>query len=130
MARVLDYLLDNAVKFTDEGEVVLDVVRQAGQVLLRVRDTGIGIGEAFMPALFEAFTQESTGLTRSHDGVGIGLTVAQRLTELLGGSITVDSEKGQGSVFTVRFPAMTSPAQRTAMRLVRRKRNTSGNVTT
>ncbi len=130
VVRVLDYLLDNAVKFTDEGEVVLEVARQADRVLLRVRDTGIGIDSAFMPDLFEAFTQESTGLTRSHDGIGIGLTVAQRLTELLGGSISVESEKGQGSMFTVRFPATASPAHRAAARMTRRKRSTSGNVTT
>ena len=130
MRRVVDYLFDNAVKFTREGEVVLEVKRQGNQVILRVRDTGVGIGPEFLPHLFEAFTQESTGLTRSHEGVGIGLTVAQRLTELLGGSISVESEKGKGSVFTVRFPARAPKASRMATRMVRRKRNTSGNITT
>ena len=130
VARVLDYLLDNAVKVTEEGEVVLSVKPQGDQVIFRVRDTGVGIGAKFLPQLFAAFTQESTGLTRSHEGVGIGLTVAQRLTELLGGSISVESEKGKGSVFAVRFPATPSTAQRKATRLVRRKRNTSGNITT
>ena len=122
--RVLDYLLDNAIKFTEEGEVIIDVGRQGKQVALCVRDTGVGIGEAFLPHLFDAFTQESTGLTRSHDGIGIGLTVARRLVELLDGSIAVASEKGQGTSFTVMLPAALPPARQIPARMIRRKRAT------
>lgn len=116
---ILDYLLDNAIKFTEEGEVILEVGRQADRVTFSVRDTGVGIDQAFLPHLFEAFTQESTGLTRSHGGIGIGLTVAKRLVDLLDGSITVESEKGRGTVFTVKLPA-SPPARPT--RMIRRKR--------
>ena len=120
--RILDYLLDNAIKFTEEGEVVLEVGRQADRVTLCVRDTGVGIDQAFLPHLFEAFTQESTGLTRSHDGIGIGLTVARRLVDLLDGSITVESEKGRGTVFTVKLPAAAAPqARQIPARMIRRK---------
>ncbi len=116
---ILDYLLDNAIKFTEEGEVILEVGWQADRVTFSVRDTGVGIDQAFLPHLFEAFTQESTGLTRSHGGIGIGLTVAKRLVDLLDGSITVESEKGRGTVFTVKLPA-SPPARPT--RMIRRKR--------
>ncbi len=121
--RILDYLLDNAIKFTEEGEVVLEVGRQADRVTLCVRDTGVGIDQAFLPHLFEAFTQESTGLTRSHDGIGIGLTVAKRLVDLLDGSSKVESEKGRGTVFTVTLPAAASPpARHIPAWMIRRKR--------
>lgn len=122
VVRVLDYLVDNAVKFTEEGEVVLEVGQHADQVTLRLRDTGVGIDRAFLPHLFEAFTQESTGLTRSHDGIGIGLAIAKRLVELLNGSISVESEKGVGSVFTVRLPVAVLPPRQIPMRMTRRQR--------
>ena len=101
--------------------MVLEVGRQADRVMLCVRDTGVGIDQAFLPHLFEAFTQESTGLTRSHGGIGIGLTVAKRLVDLLDGSITVESEKGRGTVFTVKLPA-SPPARPIPARMIRRKR--------
>ncbi len=110
LERILDYLLDNALKFTEAGEVVVAVRRHEDQVALSVRDTGIGIDAAFLPHLFEAFTQESTGLTRTHGGIGLGLTVARRLAALIGGSITVESTKGKGSVFTAHFPVADPPA--------------------
>ena len=83
-------------------------------MLIRVKDTGIGISESFLPHLFEEFEQESSGLNRNHEGSGIGLTITKRLVDLMQGHITVESEKGEGTTFTVRLPAAAAAAQRAA----------------
>jgi PAS domain S-box-containing protein len=102
--RVVANLTGNALKFTERGEVAIEVAREEGATVLRVRDTGVGIGPAFKERLFEAFRQESDGLSRSHEGSGLGLAITHRLVEMMGGTIEVESEKGRGSVFTVRLP--------------------------
>ncbi|CAN5600097.1 hypothetical protein BH23BAC4_BH23BAC4_00280 [soil metagenome] len=105
-SRIITNLVSNAVKFTDQGAVTieLDSLPESGRVVMRVIDTGRGIDAAFLPVLFEPFRQESTGLARSHEGSGLGLTITQRLIELMNGSIEVESEVGQGTVFTVSLP--------------------------
>ena len=105
--RILYNLIGNAIKFTEEGGVTVEVTLRGGRVHVHVRDTGIGIDEAFLPDLFAEFQQESSGLARSHQGSGLGLAITARLVELLGGQIKVESEKGQGSTFTVSFPEAT-----------------------
>ncbi len=107
--RVLTNLISNALKFTERGGVTVRVARGEDEVVLEVTDTGIGIDPDFLPHLFDEFEQESQGFRRSHEGVGLGLTITHRLVELLGGRIEVRSEKGRGSTFTVAFPA--SPAE-------------------
>lgn len=102
--RILDNLMGNAIKFTDEGRVVVTVEPDAHEARIRVEDTGIGIREDFQERLFEDFQQESTGLGRDHEGAGLGLAITRRLIELMDGTIEVESTKGEGSVFTVRFP--------------------------
>ena len=106
--QILTNLVGNAIKFTEEGEVVVEVGVAAHRAYCRVRDTGIGIGAAFMPHLFEAFKQESTGLARSHEGSGLGLAITRRLVEAMQGTISVESEKGHGAVFTVSFPEVAA----------------------
>jgi len=69
-----------------------------------VEDTGVGIGAPFIDDLFTAFAQESTGTTRSYEGTGLGLTITHQLTKLMGGSIDVESVKGEGTTFTVTLP--------------------------
>jgi len=103
--------VNNALKFTEEGEVRVGVRRDGDAVQLRVEDTGIGIGSDFLPHLFDAFTQESDGMNRTYEGTGLGLTITKRLTELMGGTISVETEKGRGSVFTASF-ARTPRADR------------------
>jgi len=73
-------------------------------VILQVSDTGVGIDEAFLPHLFEEFKQESSGLNRSHEGSGLGLSITARLVNMMEGTIEVESEKGEGTTFTVAFP--------------------------
>jgi PAS domain S-box-containing protein len=103
--QALGNLVDNALKFTPEGGTVWVRVRADDEAAcLAVEDTGIGIGEAARSDIFDAFEQESTGLTREYEGSGLGLAIAQRLVDQLGGTLDVESEKGEGSCFTIRLP--------------------------
>lgn len=106
--RVLTNLVGNAIKFTAEGSVTVELDATTTSVVLRVRDTGVGIDPEFLPRLFEEFEQESTGIGRSHEGSGLGLTITHQLIERMGGSISVESEKGVGTVFEVCFPRTVS----------------------
>ncbi len=97
--------LASIIKFADAGgRITVAAHGDDASVWVAVEDTGTGISEAFLPELFDAFKQESTGISREHEGVGLGLAVTQRLVSLLGGTIDVESEKGVGTRFTVRLP--------------------------
>ncbi|PEN13747.1 hypothetical protein CRI94_06645 [Longibacter salinarum] len=104
----LQNLISNAIKFTEDGEVEVSVSRlnhrPDEQIQIAVRDTGIGISNDFQPYLFEDFRQESDGLTREHEGSGLGLAITKQLVEAMGGSISVETEHGTGSTFTISFP--------------------------
>ncbi len=103
--RILRNLLSNAVKFTGSGgSITVSARPQDDTVQIQVEDTGIGIEEEFVPHLFDAFEQESTGSKRTHEGSGLGLAVAQRLVQLMQGDITVSTEKGIGTRFTIELP--------------------------
>jgi signal transduction histidine kinase len=102
--RVLFHLLSNAVKFTLEGEICVTIRADAEWVAFSVTDTGIGIKPEERGSIFEPFWQGERPETRTTGGAGMGLSLAQKLTELLSGEIDVDSEVGRGSTFTVRFP--------------------------
>ena len=105
--QVLLNLLNNAVKFTERGEVAVtaeEVYSPQIAVRLRVLDTGIGIKPEDMAVLFQPFKQIDSGLTRNFEGTGLGLAICRRLLELMGGEIEVESEWGKGSVFTVILP--------------------------
>jgi PAS domain S-box-containing protein len=106
LAQVIGNLLSNACKFTDRGGHVWLTVEQNGeQVVVRVRDNGIGIAAAQFPRVFEMFAQVDTSLERSRDGLGIGLTLVKTLTEMHGGTVEVHSDGlGLGSEFAVSLP--------------------------
>ena len=111
LVRVLHNLVGNALKFTDEGEVVVSVRRgERGGVALEVRDTGIGIDPAFLPRIFGQFEQESTGHGRRYEGAGLGLALSHQMVERMGGTISVESEKGVGTTFTVVLPSAETTA--------------------
>ena len=104
--RIIHHLLDNAVKFTESGDVIVDIEILDDELMVSVTDTGIGIEEEFLPRIFEEFSQESTGLERTHQGSGLGLAVSQRLALALGGKIHVSSAKGTGSTFRLVLPRL------------------------
>jgi PAS domain S-box-containing protein len=110
LRQVLVNLLGNAIKFTETGEVLLRVrsrPQSDGCVELEftVQDTGIGIPAGALDRIFESFTQVDASITRRFGGTGLGLVIARRLVELMGGRIAVQSEVGQGSTFTFTVPA-------------------------
>ena len=108
LTQILNNLVSNAVKFTDEGEVKI-TVKQTGQdedvvgLQFSVSDTGVGISENKLENIFESFTQERTDTSRIFGGTGLGLTISKKLVELQGGTIRVESTKGEGSTFTVNL---------------------------
>ncbi|MCA9201637.1 MAG: response regulator [Planctomycetales bacterium] len=108
LRQILMNLLSNAVKFTMEGSVTIFVRCEAqgdeSWLVLRVRDTGMGISDERKLAIFQAFTQGDSAVTRKYGGTGLGLTICQRLTQMLHGSIDVNSHPGEGAEFTVRLP--------------------------
>jgi PAS domain S-box-containing protein len=111
--RILNNLIQNAIKFTDEGRVAVETTSTDSGIRMVVQDTGVGIAPAFRPDLFEPFKQESEGWTREFEGTGLGLTLTKHMVQLLEGSITVESTKGEGSVFTVDLPDIREmPASR------------------
>jgi signal transduction histidine kinase len=97
-------LLSNAIKFTDDGEITLSAELVDGGVRLRITDTGMGIKPEDLPTLFRPFRQIDSGLSRRHEGTGLGLVICRRLADLMGGEICVESEWGKGSTFTVELP--------------------------
>lgn len=111
MRQILFNLVGNAIKFTDQGWVTIRVFGSPNQdgtwrLIVEVEDTGIGIPADQLDAIFEAFQQVEGQNTRKYGGTGLGLTICKRLTELMGGTITVRSVVGSGSVFTVLLPAV------------------------
>jgi PAS domain S-box-containing protein len=111
LAQVFTNLLNNAAKFTDAGgQVSLTAEPLGGEVVVRVRDTGIGIAATDLPRVFDPFTQADRGLARVHGGLGIGLTLVKRLTEMHGGTVSAHSAgPGTGSEFVIRLPAVSPP---------------------
>lgn len=109
LAVVIKNLVQNAMKFTDHGEVVVQAEPSQDGILFRVRDTGIGIPEGAIESIFQPFWQVDTSSTRRHGGVGLGLYIVRRLVELLGGRITVESTVGKGSTFSVWIPERLDP---------------------
>ncbi len=107
-SQILLNLANNAIKFTDSGGVTISLgsreLRGKSYAEIRVSDTGCGIEEGDQTRLFQAFTQLDSSFNRRYEGTGLGLHLSQKLAELLGGSITLESEQGKGSTFSMLFP--------------------------
>jgi signal transduction histidine kinase len=112
LEQVVVNLLANAAKYTDEeGHIWLTVEQEGDECVLRIRDTGVGITPELLPCIFDLFTQAERSLDRSQGGLGIGLALVHRLTDLHGGKVEATSVLGQGSEFVVRLPVLTAEPQ-------------------
>ncbi|MFC2130373.1 PAS domain S-box protein [Bacteroidota bacterium] len=125
--KILNNLINNAIKYTEKGGVIVEVDseiitndqllitndgnmdgnrKERVNAVIRIIDTGIGIPKESLEVIFEEFRQASEGISRTFDGTGLGLTITKKNIEIMNGTITVDSEVGKGSTFTVKFPAL------------------------
>lgn len=129
LRQILVNLTGNAIKFTEEGQVMIDLSWQAGPptgeetvggavspglVTIKVSDTGIGIPEDKLDTVFEKFSQVDGSSTRRHEGTGLGLAIVSRLVDLMDGRISVESTEGAGSTFTVTLPLAPATVERRA----------------
>jgi signal transduction histidine kinase len=117
--QVLLNLLGNACKFTEDGTIALKVIGETIDrthwLTFSVTDTGMGISQEMIPKLFREFAQSEDSAAHRNGGTGLGLAISRRLCQILGGDISVKSELGRGSVFTVRLPADASVGERLPM---------------
>lgn len=102
--HILQNLIGNAIKFTENGSVNIVIQRDNQRLVLRVKDTGIGISQKDISHIFEEFRQGDGSASRKYHGTGLGLAIAKKYADLLGGTITVNSELGEGSEFTLYLP--------------------------
>ena len=103
--QILSNVVNNALKFTEKGKVLLKVSESDTELAIAIEDTGIGIPAENQGNLFEAFTQADVSTTRRYGGTGLGLSISRRLAELMGGSLKLHSTPGVGSTFTLRIPS-------------------------
>jgi len=106
LKQIIQNLVNNALKFTDKGHVTVTVRHdpEAKIIEFKVADTGVGIPKDALPIIFDMFRQADSSETRNYGGVGLGLYIVKKFTELLGGKVGVESELSKGSTFTLRFP--------------------------
>lgn len=106
LKQIFQNLINNAIKFTEKGHVIISVryFPEAKSLEIKVADSGIGISKEMLPAIFDKFYQVDSSETRRYGGVGLGLYIVKKFTELLGGKVGVESELNKGSIFTVTIP--------------------------
>ncbi|MBN1446464.1 MAG: response regulator [Bacteroidetes bacterium] len=103
--QTVQNLLDNAIKYTERGRVTLRLWQDAeARICISIADTGIGISEDYLPLIFEPYTQEEIGYSRSYDGIGLGLSLVKRYVELIGAALHIESAKNRGTTVTIEFP--------------------------
>lgn len=119
--QILINLTGNSIKFTDHGYIALEcravsLTAEQAEISFKVIDTGIGISQDYVGKIFESFTQAGTDTARKFGGTGLGLTISKQLADLMNGSITVESEPGKGTAFTVHIPLQVASEQTAAAR--------------
>ena len=119
LRHILENLINNAIKFTDQGTVTISARFLASKKAMefKVTDTGIGIPKELVPSIFERFRQVDGSDTKAYGGVGLGLYIAKKYANLLGGTIHVESKLGQGSTFALRIPCHLQRSSRTQEQL-------------
>ena len=119
LRHILENLINNAIKFTDQGTVTISARFLASKKAMefKVTDTGIGIPKELVPSIFERFRQVDGSDTKAYGGVGLGLYIAKKYANLLGGTIHVESKLGQGSTFALRIPCHLQSSSRTQEQL-------------
>ncbi|NQU67422.1 MAG: response regulator [Candidatus Marinimicrobia bacterium] len=100
----VEHIIDNAIKYTDKGEVSIQLSGTPENQILQIKDTGIGMSEKYQQELFDVFTQESSGYSKKYQGVGLGLSLTKRYLDLNHVGVTIQSEQGKGTMFTLQFP--------------------------
>jgi signal transduction histidine kinase len=114
LRQVLYNLLSNAIKFTQQGTITIsgarELIAETEWICFRITDTGIGMSAVQLQQLFQEFTQADAATARNYGGTGLGLVLSRRFCQLMGGDITVTSQEGAGSTFTVRLPAVVTDA--------------------
>ncbi len=115
--RVVNNLIDNAFKYTNSGNVNVEIgtvlSNKSKQFYVKVKDTGIGIPKDKIDLIWDPFRQVSEGLSRGYEGTGLGLTISKKITEMMGGEIEVKSESGKGSTFIIKFPVFIKDEKHT-----------------
>jgi len=111
LRQVLTNICGNAVKFTEKGHIKLTAVIDGDMLIFKIEDTGIGIHKEDLPKLFKAFEQLDKVKNRSVVGTGLGLSITKAFVEMMGGTVSVDSQYGQGSIFTVTIPVVLGNAE-------------------
>jgi len=118
LRQALLNLMSNANKFTERGSIAIDARqgREGGRdwITLAVADTGIGMTPEQMGKLFQEFSQADASTTRKYGGTGLGLAISKRFCQMMGGDITVESEVGRGSTFTIRLPKIVDAPKEAA----------------
>jgi CheY-like chemotaxis protein len=105
LREILNNLINNAIKFTENGVIFLSGTSdESNNLVIKIKDTGIGIPQNKHELIFQEFRQESEGLSRNFEGTGLGLTLTKRYVEILGGSISIESEVGIGTLFSIGIP--------------------------
>jgi signal transduction histidine kinase/CheY-like chemotaxis protein len=124
--QVLTNLISNAIKFTSEGSVEVTAKVVGFDIVISVLDTGIGIAKSQQDVVFKEFTQAHQGIEKKFGGTGLGLTISKRIVELLGGSISLESQEGQGSIFTILLPCVAAKEAEEVKPAVLHKRSLKG----
>ena len=118
LTKILSDIIDNSIKYTNSGfiNVITEYNKNTDQILITIKDTGIGIDKSYLDHIFEAFRQESSGYSRNYQGAGLGLPLAEKLIRLMGGNIKIDSIKGKGTTVTL-FLNVYKESKQTTTRL-------------
>lgn len=104
VSDAIAHFLDNAVKYTRKGGIIVSLRKSGDRANLTIQDSGSGISREYLPVIFEPFTQESEGFTKKYQGIGLGLALAKRYLDAVGAELDIQSEKDKGTTITIAFP--------------------------